>query len=130
MGKAGQAMVEFAVALFAIVLVAAGIADFIAVASRRSEVAAPLRGRAGAAAMSATAPDAASLVPADSVPRPVLSESALAAEFVRRDAREDVPLSRALRDWLHLGRRDSAAVGCEVWMPPLEIWCGREGDAP
>lgn len=125
--SSGQAMVEFAVALFAIVLIAAGIADFIAIASRRSEIAAPLRGRAGAAAMSASAFDAASLAPRGSIPRPVFSEASLTAGFVHRDAKEEVPLSRALRDWLYLGGKDSATVGCEVWMPPLEITSTGEG---
>lgn len=127
MGNSGQALVEFAVALFAIVLIAAGIADFIAAASRRSELIAPLRGKAGAAAMTASAADAGAIAPDGSDPLPLLSGSALSAAFVHREAMEDVPMSRALRDWLFLGGKDSVTVGGEVWMPPLEIPAGREG---
>ena len=116
----GQAMVEFVVALFAVVLVVAGIADFIVAASRRSEIFSTLRGKAGGAAMAASAGDAA-LVSAGAEPRAVTSEDALAAHFVHEADSEDVPLSRALGEWLFLGGRDTLTAGDEVWMPPLEV---------
>ena len=130
MRRSGQAMVEFVVAIFAIVLIVAGIADFIAAASRQSEILSDLRGAVGAAAISSSANDAGELIPGDSVPRPVLSEGGLAAHFVHREVREEYPLSNALRKWLFQGAVTALSVGGEAWMPPLEIPGPDAGAAP
>lgn len=130
MRNSGQAMVEFVVALFAIVLLVAGIADFVAAASRHSDIAASLRGKAGAAAMSAS--DAEPPLPGadESEPRPEFSEGALAAGFLRKEEKESFALSRAIRDWLYSGGKDSLTVGGEVWMPPLGVKSAGKGDSP
>lgn len=124
MRKTGQAMVEFVVALFAIVLIVAGIADFVDIATRRSELFARLRGKAGSAALAAAGADnAGALVPA-AAPLDPLPEARLSQDFLGEEKKEVVPLSDALRGWLFQGGRDSVTVGDSVWMPPLEVKIG------
>lgn len=123
--RSGQAMVEFVVALFAIVLIVAGIADFIDIASCRSELFATLRGQAGAAAIAASGTDDASArITGGAEPLDPPQEARLAQNFQGEKKKEEVPLSDALRDWLFQGSRDSVTVGDSVWMPPLEVEVG------
>ena len=122
--SSGQAMVEFTIALFAIVLIIAGICDFIAIASRHSEIFATLRGKAGAAAIDASANDAGTIIPEGATPAPVLTESRLASSLLGEESKEEVPLSDTLRKWLYQDRIDSITVHDEVWLPPLEVRSG------
>lgn len=125
MRKSGQAMIEFVVALFAIVILAAGITDFIIIASKRSEIFATLRGEAGDAAMSdlenvGIADDAVIAAAANgrlSVP----DEARFSGDFLDRERKEEVQLSRALSEWLFSGARDFVTVGDGLWMPPLRV---------
>ena len=66
----------------------------------------------------------------ESEPRPEFSEAALAAGFLRKEEKESFALSRAIRDWLYSGGKDSLTVGGEVWMPPLGVKSAGKGDSP
>lgn len=120
-GARGQAMVEFVIALFAIVLLVAGITDFAIMASRQSDMAATLRGEAGGDAIGKLGDDASALLPEGSPPRAITSESELAASLVGRDRRETFTLSKAWRKWVFLGARDGIDIREEVWMPPMKV---------
>lgn len=120
--RSGQAMVEFIIAIFAIVLVVAGITDFVVLASRRSDIFGRLRGKAGASAIDASSGDADRLFPGGgAMPRAVVSETALASGFVHDEEYERMELSGAMRKWAFQDKVDSIKAGDEVWMPPLEI---------
>lgn len=114
-------MVEFVIALFAIVLLVAGIADFAVMASRHSDMVAGLRGEAGADAMEASGEDAGSLVPEGGLPRAITAEAELERTLVGRDGHETFKLSKAWRKWIFLGARDAIDIREEVWMPPMKV---------
>lgn len=126
MRKSGQAMIEFVVALFAIVILAAGITDFIIIASKRSEIFAKLRGEFARKNIMpdfenvGVANDAVIAAAANgrlSVP----NEARFSGDFLDHERKKEVQLSPALREWLFSGARDFVTVGDGVWMPPLRV---------
>jgi len=119
--REGQAMVEFAIALLAMVILIAAIADFAIVSSRHSEIYETLRGKAGANAMVSSAHDAPSILGDGQTPVPETSESSLAANFIDESDSDEIPLSAALSNWEFAGNVDSITVRDEVWMPPMEV---------
>lgn len=119
--RSGQAMVEFAITLLAMVILIAAIADFVVVSSRHSEICETLRGKAGANAMASSAHDAPSILGNGESPAPVTSKSALAASFLNESDSAEIPLSAALSIWEFSGAVDSITVQDEVWMPPMEV---------
>lgn len=125
MRKSGQAMIEFVVALFAIVILAAGITDFILIASERSKIFATLRGEAGDAVMSdlesVGVADAAVIAAAANGRLSVPEEATLTADFAKEEDKREEKLSPALREWLFFGAKDFVTVGDGVWMPPLRV---------
>lgn len=122
-GAAGQAMVEFIIAIFAVVMIVAGLTEFVVLASRRSEIYANLRGRVGGRAVLASASDENAVMPGGegAMPVPETSEEALAPYLIHERDGGKVELSKAMREWVFYGSRDSISVQDEVWMPPLEI---------
>lgn len=123
MKKKGQAMVEFVIALLAIVLVVAFIADFIIIASRRSEIFTSLRGEAGSDAMSASGADNAGALRATAGQTLVApAEASLVSGFTEAEKKEEFILpDDAFRNWVLSGARDFVTIGDHVWMPPLQV---------
>ena len=121
--KSGQAMVEFIIAIFAVVIIIAGLTDFIVLASRHSDIIADIRGKVGGRAVLSASSDTAAVMPDSEggMPHPETSESVLSAYLLDERDGGKVELSKAMRDWVFSGRLDSINVREEIWMPPLEI---------
>lgn len=121
--KCGQAMVEFVIAIFAVVVIIAGLTDFIVLASRHSDIVADIRGKVGGRAVQSESSDTAAVMPdvAGGMPHPETSEAELSAHLLHESDGGKVELSKAMRDWVFSGQLDSINVKEEVWMPPLGV---------
>lgn len=120
----GQAMVEFIVALFAAVLIIAGMCDFIAMATRQLRQTERLRGKAGEAALTANSGDVKELTQDGEMPAAITDIAKVSGNLIERSEEEEIELSHAMKEWLYSGKRDSINVKSEIYMPPLKIDMG------
>lgn len=118
--KSGQAMVEFVVAIFAIVILITGITEFIGLAGKRGEIFADVRGKAGKHAIEDSVND---LETPDITQSPTIetSPSILARGFTHEKDEEKVALSKAMQEWVFGGKLSEITVRGEVWMPSMQI---------
>lgn len=116
----GQAMVEFVIAIFAIVVIVAGIIDYIGLAGRHGELAAEVRGKAGKVAIEHLVVDAEMPEPPE-MPALETSEAVLARGFAHEKEEEKVELSPAMRKWVFVDSLDAITVRGEAWMPGMRI---------
>ncbi len=113
-------MIEFVVAIFAIVIVITGITEFIGLAGRRGEIYAKIRGKAGKQAIEHKVTDV-DLPEPPALPTVETTESDLALGFLSEKEESKVELSKAMKDWVFDGKRENITVRGEVWMPGLRI---------
>lgn len=119
-GSSGQAMIEFAVALFAVVAIVAAITDFTVIAEKRGDLYFAARGKAGLKALAASS-DAAQ-VPQNAEDALIPSSyGALLADFQGEDVSLKMPLSKIMREWVFGSDKKELVFSSGVWLPPLSI---------
>lgn len=113
-------MVEFVVAIFAIVILITGITEFIGLAGKRAEIYGEVRGKAGKHAIEDMVND---LDTPDVTQPPQIetSPSILAKGFTHEKDEEKVALSKSMREWVFGGKLSELTVRGEVWMPSMTI---------
>mgnify|MGYP003294569690 FL=1 len=118
--KNGQAMVEFVIAIFAIVILITGITEFIGFAGKRGEIFADVRGKAGKHALEDSVDD---LETPDitQIPTVETSPSALSRGFTHEKDEEKITLSKSMKEWVFGGKLSELTVRGEVWMPSMKI---------
>lgn len=116
----GQAMIEFVVAIFAVVIIIAGITEFIGLAGKRGELFSEIRGKVGKQAIEHKITDAEVPQP-PALPTLETTESALARGFLNDTLESKFELSKAMKEWVFDGKVDTITVRGQVWMPSLRI---------
>ena len=118
--RSGQAMIEFVIALFAVVVLVAGITEYIGLAAKHGELFAKVRGQAGKQSIENGVDDVGA--PDLTQPPAVETSDGVLARGFSHDKREArVGLSKALREWLFDGKLDEITVRGEVWMPGMKV---------
>lgn len=116
----GQAMIEFVIALFAVVVLVAGITEYIGLAAKHGELFSKVRGQAGKQSIENGVNDVGE--PDLTQPPVVETSDAILARGFSNDKREArVGLSKALREWVFGGKLEEITVRGEVWMPGMKI---------
>ncbi len=116
----GQAMVEFIIAIFAIVIIITSITEFIGLSSKRGEIYSELRGDVGKSAIERSLHDSPEITPGV-MPQVESASAALERGFVHDNKSVSVGLSDAMKNWVFQGKVDSITVKDEVWFPSLSI---------
>lgn len=116
----GQAMIEFVVAIFAVVIIITGITEFIGLAAKRSEIFATLRGDVGKRAIERQS------LPLDEIdlnvtPAVVKENDALLRNYVNGEEKDKVELSKGMKNFIFNGKVDSITVRDEVWLPSFKL---------
>lgn len=118
--KEGQAMVEFIVAIFIVVIIISGLTEFIGMAGKRDLITAEIRGKVGKVAIEDRVFDDTSL-DLSQEPKVEMVEGVL-LRGVKHDSHETkISFSKALREWVFGGKRDEVVVRGEVWMPGMKV---------